>query len=73
MRTIRGVPWRQRVLWVTLGVLFAAGVLGVLVPYFGGSWVGYFFALLPFVVSGVFVLASAGSGTSERGDRATSS
>lgn len=61
MRTIRRAPWRQKVLWVILGTVFAAGALAVLVPYFGGTWVVYFFVLAPFVVSGAYVLASHGA------------
>ncbi|MBQ1083374.1 MULTISPECIES: hypothetical protein [Nocardiopsis] len=61
MRTIGKAPWRQKVLWITLGIVFAAGALAVLVPTLGGSWTVYFFVLAPFVVSGVWVLASGGS------------
>ncbi len=61
MRTISNAPKRQKFLWVTLGIVFTAGALAVLVPYFGGSWTVYFFTLAPFVISGAFVLASSGS------------
>lgn len=53
---------------MTLGVIFTAGALAVLVPYFGGSWTVYFFMLAPFVVSGAFVLASSGSRESGRAE-----
>jgi hypothetical protein len=56
VRTIRRAPWRQKVLWVILGTVFAAGALAVLVPYFGGTWVVYFFMLAPFVEEGRAVL-----------------
>ncbi len=63
MRTIGTA--RQKILWVTLGIVFTAGALAVLVPSLGGSWTVYFFMLAPFVVSGVWVLASGGSRRSE--------
>ncbi|WP_017584241.1 hypothetical protein [Nocardiopsis valliformis] len=69
MRTIRRAPWRQKVLWVILGIVFTAGALAVLVPYFGGTWVVYFFVLAPFVVSGAYVLASHGGRESGGPDR----
>jgi hypothetical protein len=66
VRTISSAPKRQKFLWVTLGIVFTAGALAVLVPYFGGSWTVYFFMLAPFAISGAFVLASSGSGQSGR-------
>jgi hypothetical protein len=68
VETIRKAPWRQKVLWVVLGIIFTAGALAVLVPYLGGSWTVYFFVLAPFAVSGAFVLASSKPRESDRAE-----